>query len=91
MCGEDKRPDHPFLFISDLSINSIDGIFKSAVCVDKCPGGADEVINCIAAGTVTDCKDMKSYKTTKILTYCFPKVSDPKFPEEFKKGWAMAL
>ena len=95
MCGEAtggaEYPAHPKLFISNLALENIGDIFKSAVCVDKCPTAKTTAINCIPSGSVSSCADLKPYATTTILTYCFPVVSDPSFPEDFKTGWKLAM
>jgi hypothetical protein len=66
------------LFITDLAPKAgltLKEIFKSAVCVDKCPKatgvGAGEW-KCRPTKTVPDCKAIKSYTTTEVVTYCFP-------------------
>ena len=66
------------LFISDLNPTgglTLKTIFKTAVCVDKCPkatGLGRGLFKCRPTAAVPDCNAITSYATTEVVTYCFP-------------------
>lgn len=73
MCGQSPGYEgHRYLFVTDFSVSSAGDIFKKAVCVDRCPTGAGEKVNCKPAGGVADCGAIKSFATRPVIRYCFP-------------------
>jgi len=66
-------------------------IFRTAVCVDKCPkatGVGAGKFKCRPTKAVPDCAAINSYATTEVVTYCFPQSEslDP----QLKQGWKLA-
>lgn len=92
-CGHEPGfEEYPKLFITDFSLTNIMSLFKSGVCVKKCPQEGDTEIECVPAGDVKKCDDEKIMKnlfnTRSMLDYCVPANLDS-IPDEMKQGFAM--
>ena len=84
-CGQEPGyEDYQHLFIKDLSVSSVTGIFKTAVCVKACPL-VNETVECKPTVEVTSCP-VAFYDTKGVLNYCFPK-SISNLPSSMKQGW----
>ena len=69
-CGEGDFLDYPKLFVSNTNTLSITKLFKSGVCVKKCPK-KDELTNCKVNSIVTSCPKA-TYSTHSMIDYCIP-------------------
>jgi len=78
--------DYGHLYITDLSIASVNGIFDTAVCVKECPQ-TNTTISCKTTSNVASC-GQGAYDTKQVLGYCFPRSN---LPDSMKAGWKMAL
>lgn len=88
-CGQEAGyEEFAHLYIEDLSVNTVRGIFKSAVCVKACPL-ANETVVCKPTQTVATCP-VAQYDSKAVLNYCFPK-SISHLPTSMKQGWKLTL
>lgn len=74
LCGVGDYVDYPYMVLTDIDDLDINQIFRSGLCVTRCPETKEETLLCKPNSVVTDCNVAADsrYESRAVVEFCLP-------------------